>query len=112
MHSHVLKSVCRVLAFAALAAVPVCLAAQDAPKPAYTYADAPSRWDIFAGYSYLSPHGRMQVVQPDGTIATTGFTDMKYGLIQSGTYYFNRYVGIQAEEAAHDMFANSASSKD
>src|SRR3974390_2059650 len=102
MHSHVLKSVCRVLAFAALAAVPAVMAGQDAPQPAYTYADAPSRWDIFAGYSYLSPHGHVDVVQPDGTILKSNFSDMKSGLIQSGSYFFNKFVGVQAEEAAHD----------
>src|SRR5215469_10684491 len=112
MHSHVLKSVCRVLAFVALAAVPVSMAAQNAPTPAYTYADAPSRWDMFAGYSYLSPHGTMDVVQPDGSILTTHFSDMKSGLIQSGSYFFNKYVGVQAEEAAHDMWVESAQSKD
>ncbi len=68
MHSHLLKSLSRVLALAMLASVPVALAAQDAPKPApkASPSDSPSRWDIFAGYSYLAPKGTVEVLQPDG----------------------------------------------
>ena len=39
--------------------------AQDKPAAkAPVYGDSPSRWDIFAGYSYLAPHGTVQVIQP------------------------------------------------
>ena len=43
-------------------------AAQDAPKPApkASQFDSPSRWDFFAGYSYLAPKGTVDVLQPDG----------------------------------------------
>ena len=65
MHSHFWKSWSQVVALAALAAVPVVLAAQDAPKPApkASQSDSPSRWDIFAGYSYLAPKGTVDVLQ-------------------------------------------------
>ncbi len=113
MHSHVLRSLCRVFAVAMLAAVPVALAAQDAPKPAATAfpGDSPSRWDIFAGYSYLAPKGTVNVLQPDGvTVLPQTFKSMNYGIITSGAYYFNKYVGGQVEVATHDTFVNSPSS--
>ena len=113
MHSHVLKSWSRVFALAVLGSVPVALAAQDAPKPAprTSQADSPSRWDIFAGYSYLAPKGTVDVLQPDGvTTLPETFKSMNHGIIGSGSYFFNKYVGAQVETAAHDMFTNSSSS--
>ena len=114
MHSHVLRSLCRGFAVAMLAAMPVALVAQDAPKPAATTAfpgESPSRWDIFAGYSYLAPKGTVNVLQPDGvTVLPQTFKSMNYGIIGSGAYYFNKYVGGQVEVATHDTFVNSPSS--
>ncbi len=113
MHSHVLKSLSRVFALATLTLVPVALAAQDAPKPApkASASDSPSRWDIFAGYSYLAPKGTVQVLQQDGvTVLPEQFKSMNYGILGSGAYYFNKYVGAQVEVGAHDEFSNSASS--
>ena len=70
MHSHFLKSWSRVFALAVLASVTVALVAQDAPKPApkASQFDSPSRWDFFAGYSYLAPKGTVDVLQPDGVL--------------------------------------------
>ena len=47
----------RTLAFAGLASLPLALAAQDsqAGPEGRNSGDNPSRWDIFAGYSYLAP---------------------------------------------------------
>ncbi len=113
MHSHFLKSWSRIVALAVLASVPVALAAQEAPKPApkASQSDSPSRWDIFAGYSYLSPKGTVNVLQPDGqTVLPENFKSMDAGIIGSGAYYFNKYVGAQVETAGHDLFKNSSSS--
>lgn len=110
MHSHVLKTVSRVVALAALAAVPLALVAQNAPKPATTYADAPSRWDIFAGYTYLSPRAIVDVVQPDGTVVPVVYKSNYQGAIASGAYFFNKYAGLQIEGAAHDMWVDSSNS--
>jgi len=113
MHSHVLRSLSRGFAVAMLAAMPVALVAQDAPKPAATAfpGDSPSRWDIFAGYSYLAPKGTVNVLQSDGvTVLPQTFKSMNYGIIGSGAYYFNKYVGGQVEVATHDTFINSSSS--
>jgi hypothetical protein len=63
MHSSYSKSVNHFLALALIGMAPIALAAQDAAKPdVKTYAsstasnNAASKWDIFVGFSYLSPH--------------------------------------------------------
>ena len=35
---------------------------------------------------------------------------MNYGVLGSGAYYFNKYVGAQVETGAHDLWVNSSSS--
>lgn len=99
-----LKSVCRTLAFASLAVMPVALAAQDAPKPApkTNPSDYASRWDIFTGYSYLAPHGTVNVPQPNGTTLPFNYNAVNLGGLFSGAYYFNKYVGAQAEYGLHE----------
>jgi hypothetical protein len=80
-------------------------AASAAPAPATTAPQAPyaSRVDIFAGYSYLAPHGSVTI--PGGNlVGITGpvsYSSIDYGAIASGTYYFNRYVGGQVEVSVH-----------
>src|SRR3954453_10656069 len=113
MHSHLLKSWSRVFALAVLASVPVAMAAQDAPKPAprASQADSPSRWDFFAGYSYLAPKGTVDVLQTDGvTTLPQTFKSMNYGILGSGAYFFNKYVGAQVEVGSHDQWTNNSSS--
>ncbi|MGA9424323.1 MAG: hypothetical protein WBV33_04535, partial [Terracidiphilus sp.] len=89
------QSVTCVLVGFVLAAVPVALCGQSTAKPnaSYSYADSPSRWDFFAGYSYLSPHGT----------ASNGVTpqSVDFGSIYSFSYYFNKYVGVQLEADEH-----------
>jgi len=98
-----LRSRCRTLAFVCLAFTPIALAAQDSAKPAPKAGpdDYASRWDIFAGYSYLAPHGTVQVPQPNGTIAPYNYNAVNLGGLFSGAYYFNKYVGAQAEFGLH-----------
>jgi outer membrane protein OmpA-like peptidoglycan-associated protein len=113
MHSHVLKSLSRVVALAMLAAMPVAITAQDSPKPAAKAfpEESPSRWDIFGGYSYLAPKGTVHVLQNDGvTVLPQTFKAMNYGIIGSGARYFNKYVGGQIEASTHDTFINDSSS--
>ncbi len=103
MYSRTTKSICRVLALACVALAPVALAAQDTAKPAPKTSpeDYASRWDIFAGYSYLAPHGTVQVPQPDGTTAPYSYNAVNLGGLFSGAYYFNKYVGVQGEFGIH-----------
>lgn len=116
MHSHVLKSISRGLVLACVAAMPVASVAQNsapaAPKPAANagYGDAPSRWDIFAGYSYLAPKGTVLTPMPDGSTFPATFKSDNYGMIGSGAYYWNKWIGGQLEMATHDTFTNSSSS--
>ena len=113
MHSRPLTSLGRILLVAgAVGLGSMSLLAQDssssappstAAKP-IAPADAPaSRIDIFAGYSYLAPHGSVTI--PGGAnIGVSGpvsYSSINYGAIGSVTYYFNRYVGGQIEYANH-----------
>jgi hypothetical protein len=86
--------------------LPVSMAAQDAAKPAAKAtisADSPSRWDFFAGYSYLAPKGTVQVLQTDGsTVLPVSYDAVNVGELVSFAYYFNHYVGAQAEAGVHE----------
>ena len=83
-----------VVALGAAALMPAALLAQDSAKPAVKAAwdDSDSKWDIFAGYSYLAPHGNVAGVQ--------GGSD-NWGSIYSVARYFNKYVGAQIEGTEH-----------
>ncbi len=112
MHTRILRFL-SCFALVTIASFPVALVSQDAPKPApkaYS-SDSPSRWDIFAGYSYLAPKGTVEVLQSDGvTTLPETFKAMDKGVIGSGAYFFNKYVGAQVETAGHDLFTNDTSS--
>jgi hypothetical protein len=112
MHSH-LKKCSAGFILAMVASFVGAAAAQDAPKPApkaFPF-DSPSRWDFFAGYSYLAPKGTVNVLQSDGvTTLPQTYKSMEHGVLGSGTYYFNRHVGLQVETGAHDLWTNSSSS--
>jgi len=93
MFSRVPKTSCWVLALALLAALPSALAAQETAKPAASSDPSISKWDIFAGYSYLAPHG--------STSAGTTANSVNYGSIFSVARYFNKYAGLQLEVDEH-----------
>jgi outer membrane protein OmpA-like peptidoglycan-associated protein len=107
MFCGVLKSASRVLSVALLITAPVALAAQAAPSAKGTSSDDyASRWDIFAGYSYLAPKGTVNVPQPDGTTVPYSYDAVDVGGLFSGAYFFNRYVGAQVEFAEHHWGTN------
>ncbi|MBT9330678.1 OmpA family protein [Paracidobacterium acidisoli] len=60
-----------------------------------------SRIDIFAGYSYLAPHGTVTTPLVNGGSLPLTYSSIDEGAIASGAYYFNRYVGGQVEFGAH-----------
>ena len=72
-------------------------------KPMAPTAPYASRIDIFAGYSYLAPHGNITV--PDGAaigvVGPVKYSSIDYGALGSVNYFFNRYVGAQVEIGAH-----------
>ena len=92
-----------ILALALIGVGSMALVAQDTTKPdAKPYAsslasnNAASKWDIFAGYSYLSPR-----------VASDGFgnfdaTGIRYGAIGSVSRYFSKYAGLQFEGDYHN----------
>lgn len=104
MQLNTMKSFCRAVALACVVLTPVALAAQDSAKPKSKLAteDYASRWDIFAGYSYLAPKGTVQVPQPNGTVAPFSYNAVNLGGLFSGAYYFNKYAGAQVEYGLHE----------
>ncbi len=104
MQIRVLKSVARVLALVTVAALPVAMAAQTTPSGTGKDSSTgqPSRWDIFLGYSYLSPKATVTTTQPNGTPVTANFDAVNVGGLFSGAYFFNRYSGVQVELGEHD----------
>lgn len=103
MQIRVLKSVGRILALVTVAALPVAMAAQTASSGKGSDNTSPSRWDIFMGYSYLSPKGTVNTVQPNAqqTPVSASFDGVNLGGLISGAYYFNRYAGVQVEVGIH-----------
>ncbi len=97
MYSRVLKSLGWVVALALVVVFPLAMTAQGSGKPASPQ-DSGSKWDIFAGYSYLAPHGT--VYDTTGTNATV-LNSINYGSIASVARYFNKYVGVQLEADEH-----------
>jgi hypothetical protein len=91
------------MALAFVGALPLALAAQDSAKPAAaaTSEDSPSKWDIFAGYSYLAPHGTV------GTVDALTAKSINYGSILSVARYFNKYAGVQLEADEHILNQNA-----
>jgi hypothetical protein len=110
MHARVLKSVSRVLFLALVALIPVALSAQatatSTGKPAWN--DSPSRWDIFAGYSYLAPRGTVATPLPSGATVSANYDAVNLGGLFSGAYYFNNHIGAQVEFGVHEWGVQSA----
>jgi len=92
MSGRVLRSFSRVLALALVAIVPVALAAQSSAKPAD---DSPSKWDIFAGYSYIAPHGIIDTPLNGGVSVDVPYNAIVGGGQLSLARYFNEYVGAE-----------------
>ena len=115
MQTPFLKSVGRFLALVLVTSIPATLAAQATSSPKVSSSDSPSRFDIFAGYSYLAPKGTVQV--PTSSTATTPYSydAVNVGGLFSGAYYFNKFVGVQAEFAEHEYgdssFPNNVGTK-
>jgi len=66
-------------------------------------ADSPPRWNIFFGYSYLDPfQNTVQVPKPTGSSIDTNFDAVNLGGLFSGSYFFNRFAGVQVEFGEHE----------
>ena len=105
------KSVVLSLAAGALL-LPAASFAQDKAAPKAAKNDDVSRWDIFAGYSYLAPKGTVNVPLPPAgaTVQAASYNAQNVGAILSVARYFNRYVGLQAEVGVHE-YGSTGSTK-
>lgn len=103
MDCNTLKSASRLFSMAILISAPVGLAAQAASP-----VQSASRWDIFAGYSYLSPKGTVNVPQPNGMVLPYSYDRVKVGGLFSGAYYFSQHIGAQIEFAEHNWGTQSS----
>ena len=103
MYSRVSKYTRLALTLACASLMPLAMAAQDSAKPASAApsktatGSTPSKWDIFAGYSYLAPKG---------TLINNGTTQDRAKSVSccadvSVARYFNNFFGIQAEGDLH-----------
>jgi hypothetical protein len=102
MFLKVSQSMSRVAALAILALAPVTMTSQVAPAAEGVFhRDTASKWDIFMGYSYLSPHAT--VTRTDMTPNLVGSYDaIPIGGIFSISYFFKRHIGLQAESSYHE----------
>ncbi len=112
METRVLRFVGRIFASVSVGILfPVAMLGQAAPAARgtsnNTSNDTSSRWDVFVGYSYLAPKGTVQVPQPNGTTAPFSYDAVNVGGLFSGAYYFNRFVGFQAEYGVHEWGAQN-----
>lgn len=99
MSARVVKTMSRALALGLVSLIPVALSAQTAGKAASS--DYASKWDIFAGYSYLAPKGTVTTTIGSNSISAN-YDAVNVGGIFSGAYYFNRHVGVQGEFGFHE----------
>ncbi len=109
MISRVSKSVSRFLAIVCVVLILFAVSAMAQVEPAAKApADASaSKWDIFMGYSYLSPHGDTTVSRGlcghcGRNPATFYYDEQDVGSVFGVTRFFNRYAGVQAEVGIHE----------
>ncbi|HEV2323415.1 MAG TPA: OmpA family protein [Terracidiphilus sp.] len=110
MHCRVLKLASWYFSIALLLSAPIALSAQasESAKGDNSSNQYASRWDIFAGYSYLAPKGTVNVPQPNGSVAPYSYDAVNVGGLFSGAYFFNRYAGAQIEFAEHNWGTQSS----
>ncbi len=110
MFSRVSKITRLALTVACASVMPIAIAAQDSaqppaaptPAPKAASAQAPSKWDLFAGFSYLAPKGNLvnSSTQQDSAKSITCCVDV------SLARYFTNYIGAQVEGDFHKNGGN------
>jgi outer membrane protein OmpA-like peptidoglycan-associated protein len=101
MYSRSIKSPSLVFCLALAALVPAISSAQSSGKSSSGH--NPSKWDIFAGYSYLAPKGNVTTPSSNGSSTiTAGYKAINVGGLFSGAYFFNNHVGAQVEYGLHE----------
>ena len=110
MHARAFKTLSGVLVLACLAVMPIVMVGQAAPAAKGSTDYSPSRWDIFLGYSYLAPHGTVDTHFTGGTPISADYDAVNVGGLFSGSYFFNKNVGVQAEYGLHEWGTQKAGS--
>ena len=100
MYFRSIKYLSRTSALALAALVPLALSAQSGGKS--NSGASPSKWDIFTGYSYLAPKGKVTTPTTTGGSVTADYKAVNVGGLFSGAYYFNKFVGAQVEYGLHE----------
>jgi hypothetical protein len=89
-------SVQRLIALVFAVSIPLSVAAQGSTQQAVRSLanNVPTKWDIFAGYSYLSPHATVETKLGQGTFP---FDDVpvRGEVIGSIARYFNKNLGVE-----------------
>jgi outer membrane protein OmpA-like peptidoglycan-associated protein len=116
MYSRVSKMTRLALTVASACLMPIAIAAQDSAQPAApapkaapaskaASGEAPSKWDLFAGYSYLAPKGNI--------INNGGVTDSAKSVSccvdVSLARYLTNYFGVQIEGDFHKSGGDNSS---
>jgi hypothetical protein len=84
------------LALVCVASIPVVLSAQVAPATKKAPSgDIAAKWDIFAGYSYLSPHGTVETRLTYTTTEPFSFVPDNGQVIFSVARYFKKHWGLE-----------------
>lgn len=101
MHAQFWKTMGRALVLGVVAMLPLTLAAQVTAGAKSASADTASRWDIFAGFSYLAPSGTVTTRTPAGSTVSVDYKAVNAGGLFSGAYFFDKYFGAQLELGIH-----------
>jgi hypothetical protein len=94
MHSRLLNASLRVLILALAVTLPAVLVAQVAPAATGPAPQNDSRWDIFAGYSYL-------YLPPNTQVNGHPYQTNDFGLIGSVSRYFDKNFGLEMDMDTH-----------
>lgn len=98
------KSLCRLIALAVVTTLPVALHAQAASSvKGAPGVQTPPKWNLFLGYSFLSPHGSVDSSMAlDHPALPANFHHVTLGGDFSGSYFFGRHVGLTGELGIHE----------
>jgi hypothetical protein len=64
--------------------------------------DPVPKWNLFLGYSFLSPHGTVYSSIDRNSILPANYHHVTLGGDISGSYFFGRHLGVQAEVGFHE----------
>lgn len=114
MYSRFSKFTRLALTLASACLMPIAMAAQDSAQPAApapkaapaskaASGEAPSKWDLFAGFSYLAPKGNLinNGTQTDSAKSVSCCVDL------SLARYFTNYFGVQVDGDFHKNGGNN-----